>query len=79
MSRLGLKYDVISPFAGTIERIRFQAGDKVEEGEVIFTLVGSGRTVDILAPVTGHAVGVEVEQGEVVIAGMILMEITCVE
>ncbi|RNB85380.1 biotin/lipoyl-binding protein [Brevibacillus nitrificans] len=76
---MGLKYDVISPFAGTIKRIRFQAGDRVEEGEVIFTLVGPGKTVDILSPVTGHAVGVEVEQGEVVIAGMILMEITCVE
>ncbi|QRG66483.1 biotin/lipoyl-binding protein [Brevibacillus choshinensis] len=76
---MGLKYDVISPFAGTIERIRFQAGDRVEEGEVIFTLVGSGRTVDILSPVTGYANGVEVEQGEKVIAGMILAAITYLE
>ncbi|MED4587061.1 hypothetical protein [Brevibacillus choshinensis] len=76
---MALKYDVISPFAGTIERIRFQAGDRVEEGEVIFTLVGGGKTVDILSPVTGHADGVEVEQGEVVIAGMILMAIMCLE
>lgn len=76
MSRLGLKYDVISPFAGTIERIRFQAGDRLEEGEVIFTLAGSNKTVDILSPVSGYAAGVEVEQGEVVIAGMILAAIT---
>lgn len=79
MSRLALKYDIISPFAGTIERICFQSGDRVEEGEVILTLVGVGKTVDILAPVTGHADGVEVGQGEVVIAGMILLAIICLE
>ncbi|KQL45805.1 hypothetical protein AN963_12230 [Brevibacillus choshinensis] len=76
---MALKYDVIAPFAGTIERIRFHAGDRVEEGEVIFTLVGVGKSVDILSPVTGHADGLEVEQSEVVIAGMILMSIMCLE
>lgn len=76
---MGLKYDVVSPFAGMIERIRFQAGDRVEEGEVIFTLAGSGQTVDILSPVTGYADAVEVEQGEMVIAGMILAAIRLAE
>lgn len=79
MSRLALKYDVISPFAGTIACIRFQAGERVEEGEVIFTLDGDGKSVDILSPVTGYAEGVEVEQGEVVIAGMILAAIRLAE
>lgn len=79
MSRLGLKYDIVSPFAGKIERIRFRPGDRVEEGEVIFTLTGSGKSVDILSPVTGCADSVDVEQGELVIAGMILAVIKMAE
>lgn len=75
MSRLGVTYDVISPFAGTVERIRFRKGDKVEEGEVFFSLVQDGLSFDILSPVTGYADSLEVERGDRVIAGMILATI----
>jgi multidrug efflux pump subunit AcrA (membrane-fusion protein) len=70
--RLGLKFDVVSPFAGTVRQIRFQAGDRVEEGDVIFSLAGNGVTYDILSPVTGYTDSIEVDQGDFVIPGMIL-------
>ena len=72
---MGLKYDVISPFAGTIERTWFQSGDRVEEGEIFCTLTVTGKRIDILSPVTGYVDVMEIEQGELVIAGMILASI----
>ncbi|WNC14906.1 biotin/lipoyl-containing protein [Brevibacillus brevis] len=76
---MALKYDVVSPIAGTITRIRFLPGGRVEEGEVLFTLDQAGKSVDILSPVSGYADGLEVEQGEVVIAGMILAAIRYID
>ncbi|HBZ79308.1 hypothetical protein NST23_21995 [Brevibacillus sp. FSL K6-0770] len=72
---MGLKYDVVSPFAGTIERIFFQLSDSVQEGELLFTLAEGSRRMDILSPVTGSVEAIEVESGEPVIAGMILASI----
>ncbi len=72
---MGLKYDVISPFEGTIERTWFQSGDWVEEGEVFCTLTVTGKRIDILSPVTGYVNEIEIEQGELVIVGMILASI----
>ncbi|MGG4494936.1 biotin/lipoyl-containing protein [Brevibacillus reuszeri] len=72
---MGLKYDVISPFAGAIERILFRTGERVHEGEVIFTLVDGQKSIDILAPVSGIIDAVEVERGDLVIASMILASI----
>jgi len=72
---LGLKYDVISPFAGKIERVLFRPGDRVQEGEIIFTLVDGQKSIDIFSPVTGFMDAVEVERGDLVIASMILTSI----
>ncbi len=72
MRRLGVKFDVVSPFAGTVGKILFRAGDKVEEGDVIVSLIRNGVTHDILSPVTGYTDTVEVEGGDLVISGMIL-------
>ncbi|MED3501105.1 biotin/lipoyl-containing protein [Brevibacillus agri] len=49
--------------------------DSVQEGEVLFTLADGSRSIDILSPVTGSVEAIEVEQGELVIAGMILASI----
>ncbi|MGG1663289.1 biotin/lipoyl-containing protein [Brevibacillus sp. NRS-1366] len=72
---MGLKYDVISPFVGTIERILFRSGDRVQEGESLFTLVDGRKSIDIFSPVTGYVDAVEVEKGDHVIEGMILASI----
>lgn len=72
---MGLRYDVISPFVGTIERILFHTGDRVQEGEILFTLVDGRKSIDIFSPVTGYVDAVEVDKGDHVIAGMILASI----
>ncbi|WP_164553365.1 acetyl-CoA carboxylase biotin carboxyl carrier protein subunit [Brevibacillus marinus] len=72
---MGVKFEVVSPFAGTVGRICFRAGEKVEEGDVIVTLTHNGITHDILSPVSGYTDSVEVEGGDQVIAGMILATI----
>jgi pyruvate/2-oxoglutarate dehydrogenase complex dihydrolipoamide acyltransferase (E2) component len=73
--RLGLRFDVVTPFAGIIDKILFQLGNRVEEGDAIFTLKSNGVTHNILAPITGYPDTVEVDQGDVVIPGMILTSI----
>jgi biotin carboxyl carrier protein len=72
---LALCYDVITPFAGTIDRIFIRSGDRVEEGGVLFALMSNGITHDILSPVTGFSDSIEVASGDYVISGMILTRI----
>lgn len=70
--RLGFKFDVITPFAGTIERAYYAAGERVEEGDVLLSLQSSGMLHQILSPVTGYLYSSEVTQGDFVISGMIV-------
>lgn len=72
---MGLIFDVVTPFAGTIDRILFQLGERVEEGEVLFSLTSNGVKHDILSPVTGYTHTIEVDEGDFAISGMILAAI----
>jgi biotin carboxyl carrier protein len=73
VSRLVLKDEIVSPLAGTIQQICFRTGDRVQEGTAIFTLVSEqGERVEVISRVSGTVGEMEVEQGEAVIAGMIL-------
>lgn len=73
MSRLVLKDEIIAPWAGTIQQISCQTGEYVQEGERLFVLVSKeGETVPVISRVNGKVGELEVEQGEDVIAGMIL-------
>ncbi|WP_035287479.1 biotin/lipoyl-containing protein [Brevibacillus massiliensis] len=67
-----IHFDVIAPFDGTVARILFEQGDKVEQGEAMFSLHVKGVTHEILSPVTGYAHSLEVAPGDTVISGMIL-------
>ncbi len=75
MRRLGLKFDVVTPFAGKIDKVLFRLGERVEEGDTLFSVNVNGVTYDILSPVTGFTDTVEVDQGDFVISGMILAAI----
>lgn len=55
------------------------SGERVEEGDVIFTLLADGVTHNILSPVTGLTDTIEVDEGDRVIAGMILAGIIQVD
>ncbi len=70
------QFDVIAPFEGVIEAVFRQAGETVEEGEPLFMLKANNLAHPIQAPVTGLALNIEVNQGEFVLAGMILATIT---
>lgn len=72
MRKLGFSYDVVSPFAGAIERVFVKPGDNVAQGDPMFSLYVDGVTHDILSPVTGYTGNLEVSQGDIVISGMIL-------
>lgn len=69
---MGLKFDVVTPFAGRIKQVRVGLGEKTNVGEAIFTISASEGQYDILSPVTGKAYSIEVEEGDEVIQGMIL-------
>lgn len=76
MKRLAFKFDVIAPFAGQVDRIFFQQGEMVKEGDLIFTLRVQGIAHDILSPITGYTENMEVGPGDFVLSGMILVSIT---
>ncbi|MFD2611030.1 biotin/lipoyl-containing protein [Paenibacillus gansuensis] len=72
---MDLRYNVIAPFAGIIERIYVKQGESVELGAVLFALQAEGITHHIVAPVGGEAEQLEVSAGDSVIAGMFLTHI----
>jgi biotin carboxyl carrier protein len=72
VKRLGIRFDVITPFAGRIDRIYCAAGDCVEEGDALLSLHSSGMSHQILSPVTGYLDSTEVSLGDFVISGMIV-------
>ncbi len=72
MKKLGFRFDVITPFAGTIDRIYYAAGESVEEGAILLSLQSNGMVHQILSPVTGYLDSAEVSQGDFVISGMIV-------
>lgn len=73
MNRLVLKDEIIAPSAGTIQQIVCQSGECVQEGQPLFILVSEkSETVTVISRVSGTVGELEVEQGEDVIAGMIL-------
>lgn len=72
MKRLGFRFDVITPFAGRIDRIYCAAGDSVEEGDALLSLHSNGMSHQILSPVTGYLDSTEVSLGDFVISGMIV-------
>ena len=69
---MGIMFEIITPFAGTVSRIMFHLGDKVEEGDVLFSLVNNGVNYDILSPISGYFDRIEVDKGDQVLSGMIL-------
>ncbi|MET3290743.1 hypothetical protein EDM56_07130 [Brevibacillus fluminis] len=69
---MGLRFDVVAPRDGSIERVMLREGEKIEEGTPIFSLQSNGVNCEILAPVTGITESLEVEQGDITISGMIL-------
>lgn len=69
---MGLRFDVIASCDGAVERVGLRKGERIEEGSVVFSLKANGVHYDILAPVSGIAESVEVEQGDFTISGMIL-------
>lgn len=69
---MGLRFEVIAPRDGSIERVMLQKGERIEEGTPIFSLQSNGVMCDILAPVTGITESLDVEQGDITISGMIL-------
>ncbi|MGD8189897.1 biotin/lipoyl-binding protein [Brevibacillus ginsengisoli] len=70
-----LKFDVITPFAGTVEQIFFRQGERVEEGDKLFTIKGKDNVYDIQSPITGFTDQIEVSHGDQVICGTILAQI----
>jgi biotin carboxyl carrier protein len=72
VKKLGFKFDVITPFAGTIDRIYYAPGESVEEGATLLSLHSNGMVHQILSPVTGYLDSAEVSQGDFVISGMIV-------
>lgn len=73
---MDLKFDVVTPFAGKIDRILVQLGERATVGEAIFTISAAGRNYDIFSPVNGYTCSIEVEEGDQVIQGMILATVT---
>ena len=67
-----VSYDIVSPFNGRIAEIFYVIGDRVQEGEVIFSLMVDDVPMQILSPVSGLIGRMEVNIGEHVIAGMIM-------
>lgn len=76
MKRLAFTFEVIAPFKGVVDRVFFQQGDWVKEGDPIISLRANGAVHDILAPLTGYAENMEVGPGDFVLSGMILASIT---
>lgn len=66
---------MITPFDGQIENVMYEIGELVEEGAPLFSLNVNGVTYFILSPISGYPASQEVEQGDTVIAGMILAAI----
>lgn len=72
MKKLGLKFDVVTPFAGRIKHVHVRLGERTTVGEAVFTISALDQHYDILSPITGKTFSIEVEEGDEVIQGMIL-------
>jgi biotin carboxyl carrier protein len=70
--KLGLTFDIITPFAGIIRKISAHKGDYLEEGDVAFWIDANGISHKILSPISGYIDVIEVDEGDYVLSGMIL-------
>jgi len=67
--------DVIAPLAGNIWKVEVQAGDTVEEGDVIIILEAMKMETEVRAARSGQVVSVDVKEGDSVQVGDTLISL----
>ncbi|AHI53657.1 pyruvate dehydrogenase E2 component (dihydrolipoamide acetyltransferase) [Spiroplasma sabaudiense Ar-1343] len=60
---------------GTVFKVNFKIGDKVEEGDELFTVETDKVTAEIPAPVSGIISAVNIKEGQVIKVGDVVIEI----
>ena len=66
---------VTASIPGNVYRVVVGAGDKVKENETLILLEAMKMETPIASPCDGEVVSIEVEQGEVVEAGQLILTI----
>ncbi|HEY2989213.1 MAG TPA: biotin/lipoyl-containing protein [Candidatus Binatia bacterium] len=66
---------VIAPMAGKVLKVEKQAGERVEEDDVVVVLEAMKMEIPVVAPVSGVVKEVKVAPGQAVEAEQVLAEI----
>lgn len=68
-----LSYEVICPIEGVIEHIHAMEGDFVQQGDLLFSIQCEESVQTVHSATSGYITQIEVQPGDEVIPGMILI------